>query len=41
MNNQLIILVLTIASLSLALAALWRQQCEQPFHLKIEVQYGK
>ncbi|WP_255348331.1 hypothetical protein [Calothrix sp. PCC 7507] len=40
MNNQLIILILTIASLSLAIAALWKQQ-ERPFYLRIEVQYGK
>ncbi|MEH1785895.1 MAG: hypothetical protein V7L23_10015 [Nostoc sp.] len=39
--NQLLILLLTLASLIFATVALCKQQSDRPMYLKIEVQYGK
>ncbi|MEH2307018.1 hypothetical protein [Nostoc sp.] len=39
--NQVIIFICTIAALVIAIFALCKQQSNQPFYLKIEVQYGR
>ncbi|MEH1829517.1 MAG: hypothetical protein V7L22_29975 [Nostoc sp.] len=39
--NQLLIILLTLASLVFATVALFKEQSQHPFYLKIEVQYGK
>ncbi len=39
--NQVSILILTLAALIIGIIALCNQQTQQPFYLKIEVQYGK
>jgi hypothetical protein len=39
--KDLIIFILTIAGLIIGIIALGKQQANEPFYLKIEVQYGK
>ncbi|BAY15721.1 hypothetical protein NIES21_15400 [Anabaenopsis circularis NIES-21] len=39
--NQLLILMLTLLSLTFAIAAIYKQEASQPWYLKIEVRYGK
>ncbi|BAZ50144.1 hypothetical protein NIES4103_27580 [Nostoc sp. NIES-4103] len=38
--NQMLILLLTLTSLTFAIAALYKS-ADRPMYLKIEVQYGK
>ncbi|WP_279432900.1 hypothetical protein [Nostoc sp. 106C] len=39
--NQVIILLITLLSLTLAVISLYKQESDRPFYLKIEVQYGR
>lgn len=39
--NQALILSITLLSLVFAVIALYKQQTDRPFYIKIEVQYGK
>ncbi len=39
--RELIIIILTLAGLLIGIIALCKQQANEPFYLKIEVQYGK
>jgi len=41
MINQIFVLVLTLAALIIGIIALYKEQTQHPFYLKIEVQYGK
>jgi hypothetical protein len=39
--NQVFILLLTLTALLIGIIALCKEQSNQPFYFKIEVQYGK
>ncbi|MEH1790580.1 MAG: hypothetical protein V7L23_34715 [Nostoc sp.] len=39
--NQVFILILTLTALLIGIISLCKDQSQQPFYLKIEVQYGK
>lgn len=39
--SQLLILLLTLVALFIGIIALCKQQTNEPFYFKIEVQYGK
>lgn len=38
--NQTLSLYFSVAACAIALVALFKEQAQQPFYLKIEVQYG-